>query len=99
MNTINKVLLIAVAAASSFAAETGRENGVPTQYNEATVAQLQNRMAIGRESSRKDRTHRSWSEPDFIVDHYSFSSSRAISSRMVFRVDLPRSLRLQQTNW
>jgi len=51
MNTINKVLLIAVTAASSFAAQTGREDGVPTQYNEATVAQLEAAMASGKLSS------------------------------------------------
>src|SRR5882757_5631361 len=53
MNTINKVLLILVTAASTFSAQAGREDGVPTQYNEATVAQLQAAMASGRLTSVK----------------------------------------------
>lgn len=51
MKTINKVLLIAVTAASTFSAQAGKEDGVPTQYNEATVAQLQTAMASGKLTS------------------------------------------------
>lgn len=51
MNTIKKMLLIAVTAASSFPAQAVRENGIPTQYNEATVAQLQAAMASGKLTS------------------------------------------------
>jgi hypothetical protein len=53
MKTINKVLLIAVTAASTFSAQAGREDGVPTQFNEATVAQLQAAMASGQLTSVK----------------------------------------------
>jgi amidase len=51
MKTINKVLLIAAAAAWTFSAQAGREDGVPTRYNEATVAQLQAAMASGELTS------------------------------------------------
>src|SRR6266446_4045099 len=53
MKTINKVLLIAVTAASALTAQAGKEDGVPTQYNEATVAQLQAAMASGQLTSVK----------------------------------------------
>jgi len=53
MKTINKVILIAITAASTFSAQAGREDGVPTQYNEATVAQLQAAMASGKLTSVK----------------------------------------------
>src|SRR5262245_24083291 len=51
MNTINRVLLIAATAAWTFSAQGGREDGVPTRYNEATVAQLQAAMASGELTS------------------------------------------------
>jgi amidase len=48
MRTLSKLVLIAVTTASALA---GREDGVPTKYNEATVAQLQAAMASGKLTS------------------------------------------------
>ena len=51
MKIPNKLILIAVIAASTLTARAGREDGVPTRYNEATVAQLQAAMASGKLTS------------------------------------------------
>ncbi len=51
MRTLSKLILIAVTTASTVTALAGREDGVPTKYNEATVAQLQAAMASGKLTS------------------------------------------------
>lgn len=51
MKNIAKLLLIGVTAAGTLAAQAGKEDGVPKQFNEATVAQLQGQMASGKLTS------------------------------------------------
>src|SRR5437588_493922 len=51
MKTMNKILLLLTCTALVFTARAGREDNVPTQHNEATVAQLQAEMASGKLTS------------------------------------------------
>jgi amidase len=51
MKTIKKTLLILATAAVTLGAQAGKEDGVPTKYNEATIAQLQAAMASGELTS------------------------------------------------
>ncbi len=46
-----KILLITLIAACTLSVQAGKETGVPTQHNEATVAQLQAEMASGKLTS------------------------------------------------
>jgi len=51
MKTIKKILLILATATLTFTVRAGREDGVPTRHNEATIAQLQAEMASGKLTS------------------------------------------------
>ena len=51
MKTINKIILIAISGALTLSAQAGKEDGVPTRHNEATIAQLQAEMASGKLTS------------------------------------------------
>jgi len=51
METIKKILLILATATLTFTVRAGREDGVPTRHNEATIAQLQAEMASGKLTS------------------------------------------------
>ena len=51
MKTIDKILLIAISGALTLSAQAGKEDGVPTRHNEATIAQLQAEMASGKLTS------------------------------------------------
>jgi hypothetical protein len=55
MKTINKILLIltSTALALTMRAERDKEDGVPTQHNEATIAQLQAEMVSGTLTSKE----------------------------------------------
>src|SRR5437588_7656793 len=51
MKTIKEILLVLIAAALPLTVQAGKEDGVPTRHNEATVAQLQAEMASGKLTS------------------------------------------------
>ena len=51
MKTINKILLVLACTALALTVRAGREDGVPTRHNEATIAQLQAEMASGKLTS------------------------------------------------
>src|SRR5437660_1416698 len=51
MKTMQKILLFLTCTALALTARGGREDGVPTQHNEATIAQLQAEMASGKLTS------------------------------------------------
>src|ERR1700704_3612498 len=51
MKTMNKIFLIITSTALALTVRADREDGVPTQHNEATVAQLQTEMASGELTS------------------------------------------------
>ena len=51
MKTMNKIFLIITSTALALTVRADREDGVPTQHNEATVAQLQAEMASGELTS------------------------------------------------
>ncbi|MEO6969393.1 MAG: amidase family protein [Chthoniobacterales bacterium] len=51
MKTNSKVLLIAAIAALALPVRADRQDGVPSQYNEATIAELQAQMASGKLTS------------------------------------------------
>jgi len=51
MKITNKILLIAVITAFAAHAQAGREDKVPTQYNEATIPELEALMASGKLTS------------------------------------------------
>ncbi len=51
MKTITKILLILACTALAPTVQAGREDGVPTRHNEATIAQLQAEMASGKLTS------------------------------------------------
>src|SRR6202165_1076016 len=51
MKTMNKIFLIITSTALALTVRADREDGVPTQHNEATVAQLQAEMASGNLTS------------------------------------------------
>lgn len=46
-----KILFITLTAACALSAQAGKEDGVPTRHNEATIAQLQSEMASGKLTS------------------------------------------------
>ena len=47
MKTTKTILLISITAALTLQVQAGKEDGVPTKHNEATIAQLQAEMASG----------------------------------------------------
>ena len=51
MKTIKNILLISATAAFTLTVQAGKEDGVPTRHNEATIAQLQAEMASGKLTS------------------------------------------------
>src|SRR5712691_9534283 len=51
MKTIKKILLILATTTLTLTVRAGREDGVPTRHNEATIAQLQAEMASGKLTS------------------------------------------------
>jgi amidase len=51
MKTMNKIFLIITSTALALTVRADREDGVPTQHNEATIAQLQAEMASGELTS------------------------------------------------
>ncbi|MBA3830654.1 MAG: amidase [Chthoniobacterales bacterium] len=51
MKTIKEILLVLTCTALALSARAGREEGVPTRHNEATIAQLQTEMASGKLTS------------------------------------------------
>src|SRR5713226_1663819 len=51
MKTIKKILLILATATLTFTVRAGKEAGVPTRHNEATIAELQAEMASGKLTS------------------------------------------------
>ena len=51
MKTIKKILLILATITLALTVQAGREDGVPTGHNEATIAQLQAEMASGKLTS------------------------------------------------
>jgi amidase len=53
MKTNHQILLIAISGALTLSAQAGKEDGVPTRHNEATIAQLQAEMASGKLTSVK----------------------------------------------
>jgi amidase len=53
MKTIHKILLILTTTALTLTMRAEREDGVPTQHNEATIAQLQAEMALGNLTSQQ----------------------------------------------